>query len=264
VSGDVTGTTLPFRTATTGTATTATANAAPSWAPASPAPRASPPPTPTGQSTIIYQATSLPGTGTCPNGDISWFNDSQQGRVIRTRIEEVSTGNSERCEFVGGGRGRLQNGMTIYVGWKSRVVMPVSGSWNGLFQLKCHGSHVADQPLVWSVRNTQLILENHEDIGGREVSRQVWSTAMPKDRWFSIVMKIHYSESRSVGYVQLWFDGTLQRLNNGETVHHGQTWDGSENNMHWGIYRRSSINGAQTHDIYRPRIATTFAEANPD
>jgi hypothetical protein len=34
--------------------------------------------------------------------------------------------------------------------------------------------------------------------------------------------------------------------------------------MHWGIYRRSSINGAQTHDIYRPRIATTFAEANPD
>jgi hypothetical protein len=270
VSGDVIGTTLPSSTATTGTvpatvaATEATTKAAPSRAPTSPVPRTSPPPEPSEQGKVIYQATSLPGTGTCPNGGISWFNDPQQGRVIRTRIEEVSTGNSERCEFVGGGRGRLQNRMRVYVGWKSRVVMPVSGSWNGLFQLKCHGSHVADQPLVWSVRNSQLILENHEDIGGREVSRQVWSTAMPRDRWFSIVMKIHYSESRSDGYVQLWFNGTLQRLNNGETVHHGQMWDGSENNMHWGIYRRSSINGAQTHDIYRPRIATTFDVANPD
>jgi hypothetical protein len=34
--------------------------------------------------------------------------------------------------------------------------------------------------------------------------------------------------------------------------------------MHWGIYRRSSIDGPQTHDIYRPRIPTTFALANLD
>jgi hypothetical protein len=55
----------------------------------------------------------------------------------------------------------------------------------------------------------------------------------------------------------------LQTLANGTTTHRGQTWDGSENNMHWGIYRRSSINGTQIHYIWRPRIATTRAEADP-
>jgi hypothetical protein len=33
--------------------------------------------------------------------------------------------------------------------------------------------------------------------------------------------------------------------------------------MHWGIYRTSRINGTQIHDIKKPTVATTFAEANP-
>ena len=172
VSGDVIGTTLPSSTATTGTvpatvaATEATTKAAPSRAPTSPVPRTSPPPEPSEQGKVIYQATSLPGTGTCPNGAISWFNDPQQGRVIRTRIEEVSTGNSERCEFVGGGGGRLQNGMTVYVGLEVQGGRPVSGRGTG-----CSNSSATvarGRPAAGGrIRNGRLILENHEDIGGR-------------------------------------------------------------------------------------------------
>jgi hypothetical protein len=53
------------------------------------------------------------------------------------------------------------------------------------------------------------------------------------------------------------------QLLNGTTIHHGQTWDGSENNMHWGIYRADEINGTEIHYLSRPVIATTQAEADP-
>jgi len=218
---------------------------------------------PGAHATIIWQQTSLPGTGTCPNGTISWYSDPSQGQVVKVQVKEVTSGNSERCEFVLPG-GRVSNGQTIYVGWKSRVQTPTSSSWNGIYQAKCHGSHVADQPLVWSVAGGRLKLENHEDIGGQEVSREVWSRTLPSSgTWFSIVMKIRYSESRTTGYVQVWYNGALQTLRNGSTTHNGQTWDGSDNNMHWGIYRRSSINGTEIHYVKRPRVTTTLAEAMP-
>ena len=212
---------------------------------------------------VIYDGTSLPGTGTCPDGTIAWHNDSVLGRVFRIQVHEVTDKNSERCEFAVG-RDGLRNGATVWLGWKSRVAAPVTNSWNGIFQAKCHGSHVADQPLVWSIRGGRLSLENHEDIGGEEVSRTVWSTTLPMNRWFSILMRVHYSESRTEGSVQLWYNGAAQTFSNGTTTHRGQTWDGSENNVHWGIYRRSSIDGAQTHYVWRPRIATTRAEADPN
>jgi Polysaccharide lyase len=220
---------------------------------------------PAGASVIYSAGDRLPGTATCPNGGFSWLDDRQEGRVIRVRVSEIDpqVKNSERCEFVGGGRGALKNGATIYVGWKSRLTMPQSNSWNGIWQAKCHGDQVADQPLVLDASHGRLTLSNHEDINGREVGRTVWSVPLPKGRWFSIVMKIRYSESRTQGYVQLWYDGQLQTLSNGKTIHYGQTWDGSENDMHWGIYRRSSVNGTQYHDIKNLRIATTFAEVNP-
>jgi hypothetical protein len=215
------------------------------------------------QASVLWGPTSLPGTGTCPNGTITWASDPQQGQVFRTQVREVapSTSNSERCEFAMP-QGRVSNNQTIYVGWKSKVQTPNTGTWNGIFQAKCHGSHVADQPLVFSVRSGRLTLENHEDVNGKEVSREVWSASLPTG-WFSIVMKIRYSESRTTGSVQLWFNGALQTLRNGRTTHNGQTWDGSNNNMHWGIYRRSSINGTEIHQVSRPRVATTLEEARP-
>jgi MYXO-CTERM domain-containing protein len=213
---------------------------------------------------IIQSIDGLPGMGTCPNGDLSWFDDPDEGRVIRVRVaENASGGNSERCEFVGGGGGRLAIGQTVYIGWRSRLDAPASGAWNGIFQLKCHGVHVADQPLVLDMRGDRMTLRNHEDINGQETPRTVWSVPHPRNRWFSIVLKVHYSESRTEGYVQVWYDGVLQTLDNGTTIHHGQTWDGSENNMHWGWYRADEVNGPGFHYIKRPRIATSYAEAAP-
>jgi MYXO-CTERM domain-containing protein len=215
------------------------------------------------QAEIIQSIDGLPGMGTCPNGDLSWFEDPAEGRVIRVSVAENTGGNSERCEFVGGGGGRLSIGQTVYIGWRSRLDGPVASAWNGIFQLKCHGTHVADQPLVIDMRGDRMTLSNHEDINGQETPRTVWSVPQPRNRWFSIVLKVHYSESRTEGYVQVWYDGVLQTLANGTTIHHGQTWDGSENNMHWGWYRSDNVDGPAFHYIKRPRIATSYAEAAP-
>lgn len=214
------------------------------------------------QAAVIYQQTGLPGDRTCPDGSIAWHNDSQEGRVVKVDVREGSY--KERCEFVGGGSGKLKNGMTVYMGWKSRIVAPSSGDWNNIMQLKCHGQHVANHPLLLRVGGKRLTLMNYEDVNGKLQGRPVWSAPLPVDRWFSVLMKVHYSESRTAGSVQLWLDGKLQTFDNGKTTHNGQTWDGSENNVHWGIYRTARINGNQVHYIKRPTIATTMAEADPD
>jgi MYXO-CTERM domain-containing protein len=213
--------------------------------------------------TVVYSADNLPGMGTCTNGNISWFLDPQYGRVIRVHVVDAVGKNSERCEFVASNGGRMP-GETYFIGWRSRVDTPLAGGWNGIYQMKCHGDHVADQPLVLTMRDNRLVLENHEDIGGKETSRMVWSTDLPVNKWFSVVLRVHYSESRTEGSVELWFNGKPQILAGGTTIHHGQTWDGSENNMHWGIYRADEVMGEGDHYLWRPRVATTFAEADPD
>jgi hypothetical protein len=212
--------------------------------------------------TIIWAGTPSSGSASCTNGTVGPFDDPTYGNVYRFTIAETTSGTSERCE-IAVARRDLQVGMTVYAGWRSRVQTPIHGSWNGIYQAKCHGAHVADQPLVISVKNGTLTVENHEDIGGNEVSRDVWRRPLPMNTWFSMMLKIHYSESRSTGYVQVWYNGVLQTLLNGTTIHHGQTWDGSENNMHWGIYRADEINGTEIHYLSRPVIATTQAEADP-
>jgi hypothetical protein len=213
------------------------------------------------QAIVIHRQTGLPGDQTCPNGDISWHNDSQEGRVLKFTVREGS--GKERCEFAVGRR-KLQNGQTVYIGWKSRVIAPSSGDWNNIFQLKCHGKFVANHPLLLRVGGKRLHMLNYEDVNGKLQNRQVWSTPLPHDKWFSIVLKVHYSESRSQGSVQIWYNDKLQKLDNGKTIHNGQTWDGSENNVHFGIYRTARINGNQVHYIKDAVIATTFDEANPN
>lgn len=213
------------------------------------------------QAAVIFQGTSLPGKQACPDGDIAWHNDAQEGRVYKFSVREGS--GKERCEMPVARR-KLADGMTIFIGWKSRIIAPSSGDWNNMLQLKCHGKFVANHPLMLRVGGKRLTMLNFEDVNGKLQSRQVWSAPLPVDRWFSVLMKVHYSESRTKGYVQLWLDGKLQTLDNGKTIHHGQTWDGSENNVHWGIYRTARINGNQVHYIKRPTIATTMAEADPN
>lgn len=214
------------------------------------------------QAAVIYQQTGLPGKGTCPDGDITWHNDSQEGRVVKVGVREGSY--KERCEFVGGGGGKLKPGMTVYMGWKSRIIAPDSGDWNNMMQLKCHGKHIANHPIMLRVGGNRLTMWNYEDVNGKLEGRSIWSMPLPENRWFSVLLKVHYSESRSQGSVQLWIDGRLQTFSNGRTTHNGQTYDGSDNNVHWGIYRTARINGEQSHLLKRPTIATTMAEANPD
>ena len=124
---------------------------------------------------VVYSADNLPGMGTCTNGNISWFMDPEYGRVIRVHVVDQVGKNSERCEFVASNGGRMP-GETYYIGWRSRVDTPLTGGWNGIYQMKCHGEHVADQPVVLTMRDNRLVLENHEDINGQETSRTVWST----------------------------------------------------------------------------------------
>src|ERR1043166_5278793 len=101
------------------------------------------------QATVLWSQDNLPGTGLCPDGDISWFTDSQMGQVIRVRDfdQDCSVQNSERAEFnTPSSTNPLVNGGTYYVGWRTRYDGPVPSTWNTIMQFKCRCDQ--DQPIV--------------------------------------------------------------------------------------------------------------------
>jgi hypothetical protein len=219
-------------------------------------------PTASSQASVLWSQDTLPGTALCPDGDISWFTDSQVGQVIRVRDfdQDCSVQNSERAEFnTPSSTNPLQNGGTYYVGWRTRYDGPVPSTWNTVMQFKCRCDQ--DQPIVMDIKDGNLVLENHQPPG--EIVTVVWDHAVPLNTWFDFELKVHMATD-STGTIEVWFNGVKQTLKNGSQIYHGMTWGGDiQNDIHWGVYRRCSINGTATQYIQRPRIATTFSEAAP-
>ncbi|HXF10356.1 MAG TPA: RICIN domain-containing protein [Desulfuromonadaceae bacterium] len=219
----------------------------------------------TTHATVLWSQDTLPGTGLAPDGPITWFNDPTVGQCIDCRVfdQDCSLQNSERVEFnTTSSVNPLSNGLTCYVGWRSRFNGPMATSWNGLMQLKCRCD--GDQPLVLDYSNGKMTLSNHQGINGQEVATTVWQVPTPGNVWFDLVLKLHLSDDPTQGTVEVWYNGVKQTLANGSTIYHGATWGGTiQNDIHWGIYRRCSNNGTADLYVQRPRIATTFAEAAP-
>jgi Ricin-type beta-trefoil lectin domain-like len=219
----------------------------------------------TTHASIFYQLQmggTLPGTATAPDGSFAWVNDpvSVYGTVLKvTCMDNSDTSvNSERAEFVASGSNDKFMDQTVYIGWRSYLDLPSpsSGSWQNIMQGKAAGNYTLNHPFYMRADSGTLRL-------GTDAAGVLWSHTLPIKQWFSIVLKIRYSTDPSVGYAELWFNGVKQTLANGTQHYNFQTWSGSDNNIHWGIYRSDAINGNSYHYMWRPTIATTYAEAAP-
>jgi len=213
---------------------------------------------------ILYESTGLPGTGTAPNGRFSWHNDSQQGRVLQVEVLDAA-GGKERAEFVATGRDNRYKDKTVFIGWKSRLDMPAAtgGNWCVIMQGFAAGQRDIVHPFDLRVDGGKLYLVRWTG-QGNDHRTTIWSRTIPsRNTWFSIVMKVRYSTSASTGYVELWYNGAKQTFANGSQTMKMQTWDGVDNNIHWGIYRSGGVNGTGHHYMKNVRIATTYNEAVP-
>lgn len=248
----------PGKEATGGTAGSGTGGAESPPDAASPPADAAPPgdaaPPPAGGILFELKDPLPPLVQSHPSGDISWFDDPTEGKVVRLRA--VDSGDSkERGEF-DMDKGILQNGSTVWVGWRAKLEIPNPGQeWRNIFQEKSYGSYQENVPFCLRVdAGTMRLLDQN--------AKTLWTHAPILDRWFSIVMKIVYATPPN-GTIELWIDGQAQMFTNGTTVGHLGTWGGGIQNMHWGVYRTARISGTDVHYISHLRVATTREAATP-
>jgi hypothetical protein len=229
-------------------------DAAPAPADAPPAPSDAVPAPASG--TILFELKDPlpPLVQSHPSGDISWFDDPTEGKVVRLRAVD-SNDSKERGEF-DMDKGILQNGSTVWVGWRAKLEIPNPGQeWRNIFQEKSYGSYQENVPFCLRVdAGTMRLLDQN--------ARTLWTHAPILGKWFTIVMKIFYATPPN-GTIEIWIDGEAQKFTGGTTVGHLGTWGGGTQNMHWGIYRTARIGGTDVHYLSHLRVATTRELATP-
>ena len=89
----------------------------------------------------------------------------------------------------------------------------------------------------------------------------------PLNSWHTFVYHEKWSTSETDGYVEVWYDGTMQTLTNGST-RYPAAWciSGSTSYCKWGIYRSGSGGAIGTAYAYlgQAKAGTTFADVNPN
>jgi hypothetical protein len=212
-------------------------------------------PAPTGGQVLFELTDPLPPlVMSHPSGDISWFDDPTEGKVVRLRAVD-SNETKERGEF-DMPKDVLQNGQTVWVGWRAKLEIPnPQGEWRNIFQEKSYGSYQENVPFCLRVdAGTMRLLD--------QGAKTIWTHAPILDKWFSILMKVVYGTGQN-GTLELWIDGEPQKFTNGTMVGHLGTWGGGMQNMHWGVYRTARISGTDVHYISHLRVATTREAAAP-
>src|SRR5581483_11987266 len=191
-------------------------------------------------------------------GSISWYNDSQRGTCYRVQcVDTTTTDNRERAEFTH----YIDEGTTAYIGWRSRLDLISSSEVRTLGQFKAHGSWTINYPFTIEASGNTYRLVTFDT---SNTGTTIWSITLPsKSTWISMELKVNVSSDPSVGYIELWYNGTHQVFSNGSTRWNGATFSGSSCDFHWGIYRSTRVNGTENHYVLRPCIATTYSEAGP-
>jgi hypothetical protein len=143
---------------------------------------------------------------------------------------------------------------TYYIGWWSKVSSTANNDAN--FQWASYGAGMTQSaPFTISARNGHAaVLQGQPGSNGRAV----WTSPAPltADTWNHYVVGIHTSDTLTGGWIELWYDGNLQRFADGNIQYACRTWDGS-NTPKWGEY--GAQNTTVTDYVYAPKVGTSYA-----
>lgn len=202
-----------------------------------------------GQSVFYLNNCSAPGT-------LTVVKDSTMGQVW---AYDKPAGD-DRCEThgirVNGNKYNFQAGKTYYIGWWSKVTNTVNN--NADFQWKSYGVGMTqDYPFVISAFN------GHASIWQRQPNNNgqtVWNSPTPlaANKWNHYVVGIYTSSAMTGGWIEIWYNGQLQKFLNGQTKYACRTWDtGNDNEPKWGEYGATST--AITNYVSEQKIGFTYA-----
>ncbi|HET7121235.1 MAG TPA: heparin lyase I family protein [Solirubrobacterales bacterium] len=155
---------------------------------------------------------------------------------VREGDVEPDTG-SNRCEVSGP---TFDEGQDIYV--RDAIRIPSAATYNGSWQIiqQLHETEWGGSPGIAVFLNAEHALT----IGAGDGSPTFWkSVKLQTNRWYELIYRVNLSQSSSTGFVEVWLDGTQQKLLNGSTRSYGQTIQTKHTYLKAGIYRGKASTG---------------------
>lgn len=160
-------------------------------------------------------------------------------------------------------------GNTYYFGWRHKwgPLPTLCGKWQVLEQIHLAGTGATGGPVPFGLHvdgcDTNMHFQ-YQDASGTPHDFLV--LPFPLNSWHTFVYHEKWSESETDGYVEFWFDGTMQTLTNG-TTRYPSAWcfPNSTSYWKWGVYRSGSGGPIGTSYAYlsAAKAGTTYADVAP-
>ncbi|MRG44069.1 hypothetical protein GFS24_03040 [Chitinophaga sp. SYP-B3965] len=169
---------------------------------------------------------------------------------------------SHRTEGHGAENYQALDGDDIYIGWRSKLVMPMDLRTNALFQWKAYGSGqpmTQNYPIVLKTTETGILELWHFAPG--KIGTALWSAPLTVNIWNSMVMRIKVSRDGAVGFIEFWYNGIKQTLVNGTQRYPARTLDADYCDPKFGAYGGDA--GTVTNYVHALKIGSAYADVAP-
>lgn len=144
-------------------------------------------------------------------------------------------------------------------------------SWFGVAQI--YGPPWGGSPtLGFQVSDDRLVLHSAQSSETKTIHSNLWygPNLSRGNRWEKVILRVFMSTDENKGFVELWYNGTKQKLFNGQeryylkTLDLGRNWDGKTANILYAQqYRSKDMKLGEVsvyHDNYK--VGTTFSSVN--
>lgn len=188
------------------------------------------------------------------NGAVSTVKD-ETGTLCWNFLKPVG---SHRAEGHGAKNFQGVEGDDIYIGWTSKVYMPVTLKTEAIFQWKAYPTATAsaNHPIMLHTVNGKLELQHFDE---NHVATVPWSIPLATGTWQKFVLRMKLSKDASVGFIEFWYNGTQQTLSNGKQRLNCRTLDSDFCDPKWGVYGGDSSQVTQI--VKKIRIASAYIDA---
>ncbi|MBB5620337.1 hypothetical protein HDE69_001386 [Pedobacter cryoconitis] len=187
-------------------------------------------------------------------GSVTTVND-ETGTLCWNFLKPIG---SHRAEGHGAKNYQAAEGSDIYIGWTSKIYMPVSLKTEAIFQWKAYPTSKAsaNHPLMLRTLNGKLELQHFDESHTATVP---WSIALATGTWQQFVIRMKVSKDPSIGFIEFWYNGVQQTFTNGNKRLKCRTLDSDFCDPKWGVYGGDTAK--VTHVVKKIRIASTYADA---
>jgi Polysaccharide lyase len=165
------------------------------------------------------------------------FEGTRSARFeVRDGDVEPDTG-SERSEASGP---TFNEGEDLYI--RDAILVPPDNTYSGPWQIiqQLHEEGWSGSPGMAVFLDSRGSLK----LGAGDGSPTFWrSPRLDEDYWYDLIYRVKLSRDPKLGFVEVWLDGTRQKLNNGEVRAYGKTIQAIEAYLKVGIYRSKASRG---------------------